>query len=103
MPVDAVVTVRVLRGHCRECRWWQSKLSIDSLDGPRDEGAWGVCAMTRTPYRAFSYQNGVGWGWAHPDTKAIASGEDDSYHRLWTAPDFGCVQFERKPEEGPRD
>ena len=75
-------------GRCGSCCWWEDP------DDPTDHapsGLWGACEMTATDFRAWSWGNRRFW--AHRETMAIASGDDDSPHRLWTAREFGCVQW----------
>lgn len=66
-------------GNCRDCKWWHMSPMLDHWLGR------GVCELT-----VYTKVEGL----VHPETKALVSGYDD--HCLFTAPDFGCVQWEGK-------
>lgn len=69
------LTIRKV-GRCDGCRWWTGLGTIH----------WGTCDLTEETKQ----------GRKHPDSKAYAA-ESAEYDGAWlnTAPDFGCVQWER--------
>ncbi len=70
-----------MEGRCATCRHW-----IAPADG---EGPWGGCAMVRV-------HNTIP---ERPDSLALAWGGDSTDEAgLETAPDFGCVQYERRED-----
>lgn len=77
------------QGCCRDCRWWGEKdndlLWAGDIRHPTDRHH---CMLT--------YWDGQRPDWSH--TKAYAVDGDNFLAILLTAPDFGCVQFEAKPE-----
>ncbi len=70
---------------CETCRWWdQSKrVPIDCPDIPEN---WGVCDLTAGPHSGGGKAHGFDW---------------DKYDvsPVYTAPDFGCVQWTAKEED----
>ena len=75
-------------GYCRDCKWWNQgdRYNWEPTD-------WGICLLTYRPYE------GDGNDWQeHPESLARGDCGDSVVEAyLRTAPDFGCVQWERKP------
>lgn len=68
---------------CRTCRWWAPE--GDAHEPNLTAKGWRPCLLL-----SGDTSDGV--------PMAIAASEDEYEEaRLWTAPDFGCVQWEAKP------
>lgn len=91
--IDATVTLATVGelpsayaiGPCADCRFWESPQGATAKD--LQNPTWGDCAKAREPDARMIFDP-QGW---HSDGGAVM-----------TAPDFGCVQFERKESDGDR-
>lgn len=68
-------------GRCWTCRWWRAPSAID--------GDLGQCLRVVDSS-----------GLTHGSKAVPLGGRDDFFGRLLTKPDFGCVQWEGKPDAG---
>lgn len=66
---------------CDGCRWWKAPSAID--------GELGQCLRVVDSS-----------GLTHGSKAIPLGGRDDLFGRLLTAPDFGCIQWEGKPDDG---
>ena len=71
-------------GNCKDCKWWQDH-DTPTTYSKWPPGHWRACMLTHTLSNEPE---------DHPDTRAIACEWEDYQGVLFTAPDFGCVQFE---------
>jgi hypothetical protein len=72
-------------GQCKDCQWWDSPLTV-YFSSEKTVTGWGECKLTEVEYTV-----------KHPETLALIQARGDS-GALATAPTFGCVQFEAKPD-----
>ena len=61
---------------CKNCKWWSTRTA--------HRPGWGTCDLTESGTQ----------GTAPKDSLAEASSGDGYFGVLYTAPDFGCAQWE---------
>ncbi len=69
-------------GHCKDCKWW------DRENGWPTRRWEGECQLAAT-----ESDNPL-----HGEALAVALDGESYIAKLQTAPDFGCVQWEAKPD-----
>ena len=86
-------------GCCKDCKWWTPLPLTDQYSYVMDDDdwewsekhyapltrQWGMCELAATRGRVLA-----------PTTRALAMDGEQYVAWLYTAPDFGCVQFEAK-------
>lgn len=65
-------------GRCKDCQWWRC-----------EDSEFGECELAQSCSGVPKY----------PHTKAAAHDVEGYHASLYTAPDFGCVQFEPRKQE----
>jgi hypothetical protein len=72
---------------CDTCRWWNT-----------DPHIWGLrtLAAEASEWRPCILSNGMAGAPWHAESRMFARDQSDDGADLWTAPDFGCVQWGRK-------
>lgn len=73
-------------GRCETCRWWVM-WSNAAWSPPEHRKDWRVCELMSPA--GYSEEP------KYPQSKAFV---DDDHAGVYTAPDFGCVQWEAKEE-----
>lgn len=75
---------------CSDCRHWEDGAPMEFVEGSHPKGRWGYCHLIATK----DYEP------VNPEALAFRDTESAPEHAepLYTNENFGCVQFEAKPD-----
>lgn len=86
------------RGYCKDCKWWTPVRSIRNPDYYDTQAEYEeACRKSPPASRCIcDLTHTIDWQQKYRHSKASPSGPGSGSSRLYTEPDFGCIQFEVK-------